>query len=121
MIGHCYPIFANFRGGKGVATALGYLLLTTPLCGVFVIILFSIIVLIKKYISLGSIIGAIFTIIYTWLTFFIFKNNYSFMGFGLELNIWFCIITTFFALTVIIKHNENIKRLLSHKENKINF
>lgn len=121
MIGHCYPIFAEFKGGKGVATALGYLLLTTPLCGLFVVIIFSIIVLIKKYVSLGSIFGALFTLFYTWITYFIYNSTYMFMGFELELNIWYCIITTFFALTVIIKHRENIKRLINKNENKINF
>ena len=43
MIGHCYPLFADFRGGKGVATAAGYLLLTTPLCAVIGLIIFTII------------------------------------------------------------------------------
>ena len=121
MIGHCYPIFANFRGGKGVATALGYLMFTSPISGLLVVITFIIIVKIKKYVSLGSILGSIIAIIYTWLMFFIFKTNYSLMGFGLELNIWYSFITTIFALTVIFKHKENIKRLINHTENRVNF
>ena len=43
------------------------------------------------------------------------------MWLNMELNLGYCIVTTFFALTVIYKHRENIKRLLSHTENKINF
>lgn len=121
MIGHCYPIFAGFRGGKGVATALGYLIFTTPICALLTVLLFIIVVVIKKYISLGSILGSLFAIIYTWIMFFIFKENYSLMGFGLELNIFYSIITTIFALTVILKHKENIKRLINHNENKVNF
>ena len=119
MIGHCYPIFADFRGGKGVATAAGYLILTTPLCAFFSFIIFVTIVLKKKYISLGSITVSIFSIIYTWVTYFIFKDSYPFMWLNMDLNLSYCIITTFFALTVIFKHKDNIHRLLNHCENKI--
>jgi glycerol-3-phosphate acyltransferase PlsY len=121
MIGHCYPIFADFRGGKGVATAAGYLLLTTPLCAVIGLIIFTVIVLKKRYISLGSIIVSIYVILITWILYFIFGESYPFMWLNMELNLGYCIVTTFFALTVIFKHRENIKRLLSHTENKINF
>ena len=121
MIGHCYPIFADFRGGKGVATAAGYLLLTTPLCAVIGLIIFAVIVLKKRYISLGSIIVSIYVILITWILYFIFGESYPFMWLNMELNLGYCIVTTFFALTVIYKHRENIKRLLSHTENKINF
>ena len=48
MIGHCYPIFAGFRGGKGVATAAGYLVLTTPLFSLLCFIVFVIVTLKKK-------------------------------------------------------------------------
>lgn len=121
MIGHCYPIFANFRGGKGVATALGYLLLTSPLSGLVVILTFSFTALKTRYISLGSILGSIICIIYTWIIYLIFKENYSIMFFNLKNTLGYCIITTIFALTVILKHKENIKRLINNNENKINF
>lgn len=121
MIGHCYPIFAGFRGGKGVATALGYILITSPICALGVIITFTIVSLKSKYISLGSICGSIFTIIYTWVIYFIFGENYSLLFLGLNNSIGFCIITTIFALTVILKHIPNIKRLINKCENKINF
>ena len=121
MIGHCYPLFANFKGGKGVATALGYLLLTSPLCGLSVVISFLIIVLIKRYISLGSIIGAIVAIIYSWLMYFLFKENYSIMLLGLTNNLGYVIITTIFALVVIIKHKENIHRLINKEEKVFKF
>jgi glycerol-3-phosphate acyltransferase PlsY len=119
MIGHCYPIFADFRGGKGVATAAGYLILTTPLFSIFGFIIFVFIVLKKKYISLASITISILTILYTWIVYLIFKESYPFMGLNMELNLEYCIITTFFALTVIFKHKDNIHRLLNHCENKI--
>lgn len=121
MIGHCYPVFAGFRGGKGVSTAAGYLLLTTPLCAVIGLIIFTIIVLKKRYISLGSIAVSIYVIIVTWILYFIFGESYPFMWLNMELNLGYCVITTLFALTVIFKHKENIKRLINHCENKINF
>ncbi len=121
MIGHCYPLFANFKGGKGVATALGYLLFTTPICGLTILITFIIVVVKSKYISLGSILCSITAIIYTWTIYIIFKDNYLLMGFGLTNTLGFAIITTIFGLMVIIKHKENIKRLINHNENKINF
>ena len=121
MIGHCYPVFAGFRGGKGVATALGYIFLSSPLCGIGVVIVFAIVSLKSKYISLGSICASIFTILYTWIIFFIFKENYPIMGLNLVNSLGFSIVTTIFALTVILKHIPNIKRLINKCENKINF
>lgn len=121
MVGHCYPIFAQFKGGKGVATALGYLLITTPICGVGVIIVFAITALKSKYISLGSILGSIFAIIYSWVMFIIFKDSYQFMFLNLSNTLGFNIVTTLFALVVIFKHHENIKRLINKNENKIYF
>ena len=121
VLGHIFPIFFKFKGGKGVATALGYLLITTPICGVGVIIVFAITALKSKYISLGSILGSIFAIIYSWVMFIIFKDSYQFMFLNLSNTLGFNIVTTLFALVVIFKHHENIKRLINKNENKIYF
>ena len=121
MIGHCYPVFANFKGGKGVATALGYLLITSPICGLSVVITFLIVVYIKRFISLGSIIGSIIAIVYTWIIYFIFKDSYNVMLLGLVNNLGYVIITSIFALVVIIKHYENIRRLINKEEKKFQF
>ena len=121
MIGHCYPVFAQFKGGKGVSTALGYILVTSPICGLCVVVSFLLTFLIKRYISLGSIIGSIVAIIYTWIIYLIFKESYTLIWYGFEYNLGYCIITTIFALTVIIKHKENIKRLINREEKKFTF
>lgn len=121
MIGHCYPLFAQFKGGKGVSTALGYILVTSPICGLVVVLTFLTTFLIKRYISLGSILGAISAIIYTWAMYLIFQESYTLIWYGFEYNLGYCIITTIFALTVIIKHHENIKRLINKEEKKFTF
>jgi len=101
--GHVFSIFLLFRGGKGVATALGVYLALAPLAVVGALAVFVILVFIWRYISLGSIIAAAI------MPLIIFFRPHSSQ---------LLIATALISATVIIKHHENISRLLAGTESK---
>lgn len=109
IFGHVFPIFAGFKGGKGIATALGALLSLIPVEITLALIVFIAIVTITRYISLGS-LGAT-TFIFLAL---LFERYYLGRNVPTEL------IGMIFFLTVFIfyNHRTNIKRLLNGTENK---
>ncbi len=114
ILGHCYPLFSNFKGGKGVATsggiviglALGSGLQYFLLQLVLPLAVLVIIVLTTKYMSLASISAYITAVVVAWL----FNPNLADR-----------LTLTFLCIFVIYKHRENIVRLLKHQENKTSF
>ena len=107
-LGHTFPIFFEFRGGKGVATSLGVLLMLNWKIGLISLIFALVLMAITKIVSVGSIAAAI---LYPILVLFMQDNK----SFGV-------IIFSFaIALLVIFNHRTNIKRLKEGKENKLSF
>ncbi len=104
IIGHIFPIWLRFKGGKGVATYIGFLLSLNPYIGLSFVITWMVIAIISKYSSLGSLISILVAPIY-----FIFIN------FNLYIGIFFI----YLSLIIYLKHTENIKRLLNKTESKI--
>ncbi|MDZ5472734.1 glycerol-3-phosphate 1-O-acyltransferase PlsY [Bacillus sp. 31A1R] len=103
VIGHMYPIFANFRGGKAVATSGGVLLFYAPLMFVIMLAIFIICLYITKYVSLSSILGALAALVYSII-------------------IWdppLVIVVAILAIFVIYRHRANIKRIKNKTEPKI--
>lgn len=107
ILGHTFPIFFEFRGGKGVATSLGVLLLLNWKIGLICLIFAIVLIIVTKMVSVGSILAAV---LYPILTIFID-----------EFNLGVVIISILIALLVIFNHRENIKRIKSGTENKIDF
>jgi glycerol-3-phosphate acyltransferase PlsY len=108
VIGHVFPVFAQFKGGKGIATLLGITIALNGMLALICAALFVVIVYITRYISVGSMLSAIAS---------------PFIAFGLyhaELNalVYFCAIV---ALLVVYTHRANIKRLTNGNENKFSF
>ena len=103
VLGHNYPVFLGFKGGKGVATSLGSMLGMNPLVALLCLGFFIIIVAITKYVSLGSILGI-------GLSPVIMMINHNTKG---------VLVTLFLAISVAITHRENIKRLLNGTERKL--
>lgn len=103
VLGHNYPVFLGFKGGKGVATSLGSMLGMNPFIALICLGFFIIIVAITKYVSLGSILGIALSPI-------IMLINHNTKG---------VLVTLFLTISVAITHKENIKRLLSGTERKI--
>lgn len=109
ILGHVFPVFAGFKGGKGIATALGALFSLIPLEIALALMVFITIVAITRYISLGSLSSA--TFIFLAL---LFERYY------LKRNVPTELLGMIFFLTVFIfyTHKANIKRLLNGTENK---
>lgn len=104
IIGHSFSIFLRFRGGKGVATSLGVL---TMLMGNVTLLVFAVwlaIVYMTRYVSLGSVVAGFLTPILAAL--FSYPMEYI-------------VFTVIAAFLVIVRHRENIKRLMNGTENKI--
>lgn len=104
LLGHNYSAFLGFKGGKGVATGLGLLVFLMPKVAGTVFLVWLVLVLITRYVSLGSIVAAILTPIMSW--YFGYPCAYVLLG----------AIAGFF---VVLRHKENIGRLLSGTESKI--
>lgn len=107
VIGHMFPIFAHFRGGKAVATSGGILLGYDPLLFISVVIVFLICLKLSKYVSLSSIIVAIFAIIYSLIN-MIFTKDYL-----------LSLVVALLAAFVIIRHRTNISRIRNKTEPKV--
>lgn len=108
VIGHTFPIFFGFKGGKGVATSLGIILLANWQIGLICLVFALILIILTRMVSLGSVAAAI---LFPVLTLFI-HENYLIAGdyriFGILLGVFVC-----------FNHRTNIKRLLKGQENKL--
>jgi len=104
FIGHLYPVFFGFKGGKGVATAAGVLLAMAPLTGLIVITVWLVNAIITRYSSLSALLAAISAPIVAWLT-----------GQPVEI----LITITLISALLIWRHQANIQRLLAGQEPKI--
>ena len=107
IVGHTFPIFFEFRGGKGVATALGVLITLNWKIRLICLIFAVIIIAFTKMVSVGSILAAV---LYPILT--IFMGDVKFLP---------VMISILIALLVIFNHRENLKRIKNGTENKISF
>lgn len=105
VVGHCYPVYLRFRGGKGVATSAGALVFLTPYSILYLFFVFVAVVGLTRIVSLGSLTAAV---VIPFLTMFLYPQEK------------FVIILTFLlAILVIYRHKDNIKRLREGKEPRI--
>jgi len=116
ILGHIFPIYVKFRGGKGVATSFGVALGLWPyytICASFAVVIWVVVVLVWRYVSLASICASISFPLVLILA-IILRPGWDFIS------LWpLLIAATAIPLMVIIRHRENIKRLLGGTENKI--
>ena len=115
ILGHTFPIFFGFKGGKGVATSLGVLLMTNWKIGLICLIFALVVMAISKMVSLGSISAAI---LYPILTIFITD---SYLVGGKVTHFSYIVFSLVLALLVIFNHRTNVKRLIRGEENKLSF
>lgn len=114
VIGHIWTVFAGFRGGKGIATALGMLLVIITIDMLIAVGVFLLVVTISRYVSLGSIIAAISVP----LTLVIRENIFLVDIPGYHTLLPFVIAV---SLLVVYTHRKNVVRILNGSENKISF
>jgi glycerol-3-phosphate acyltransferase PlsY len=106
VVGHIFPIWAGFRGGKGIATLFGMVLAIQPLVALCCVGVFLMILFLTRYVSLSSIIASI---AFPVLILFIFR----------EKEVFYRIFAIAVALMVVLTHQKNIARLLTGSESKV--
>lgn len=107
LVGHVFPIFAGFRGGKGVATILGIVICLTPITSLMVLGVFLIVLLATRYVSLSSMTAGLS---FPFFLNVVLKNQ----------NQTLLIFSLFVAALLIVTHKKNIARLLKRQETKVN-
>lgn len=110
VLGHMFPLYANFKGGKGAITAAGMLFGIEPISISITVAIFLIILLSTRYVSLASIIGSI------CYPLIVLIMRYKF---GVPLDGSLIVLSSVIACVIVIKHLPNIKRLFEGKENRI--
>jgi glycerol-3-phosphate acyltransferase PlsY len=108
VAGHVFPLFAGFRGGKGVAALFGTVVAMQPWVALLSVVAFLLVVVITKYISLGSLTGVLVFVLCVW---FAWNDPSPYLR-------WFSFGA---AILIIILHRDNIQRLFRGTERKISF
>ncbi len=106
FLGHLFPFYLKFKGGKGVATALGIFLVLFPLQTLYAAIIFFLVVLKTRYVSLGSILAALSMPVFVS---FSARDSYQ------------VTLAIIISALIIFKHKDNIHRLMEGNENKLKF
>lgn len=106
VIGHVFPVFADFKGGKGVATLLGVVMALHVYAALISVAVFALVFAATRYVSLGSLISAI---AYPVVLLLVFRID----------NPTLLIFSVLFAVIVIVTHQKNISRLLKREENRL--
>ena len=114
LVGHIWPVFLKFRGGKGVATGMGSFCFISPICGLIVVGVGCLVLAVSRYVSLASIIAASSAFISMW----VFNNFYSESWIADSLGTY--IMYPLIGVPIIIfRHRENIARLLNGEERRL--
>ncbi|BDG80167.1 glycerol-3-phosphate acyltransferase [Bacillus halotolerans] len=103
VLGHVFPVFAKFKGGKAVATSGGVLLFYAPLLFITMVAVFFIFLYLTKFVSLSSMLTGIYTVIYS-----LFVHDK-----------YLLIVVTLLTVFVIYRHRANIKRIINKTEPKV--
>ncbi|MFV0395394.1 MAG: glycerol-3-phosphate 1-O-acyltransferase PlsY [Coprobacillaceae bacterium] len=106
VFGHCYPIFAKFKGGKAVSTAIGYFLAVNPIGAIIALLAFILVLKISKYVSLSSIVASCSVLVVTPF---------------LPMTLAGKLANLAIIALLVYRHKENIKRIKDGTESKINW
>ena len=107
VIGHVFPIFAQFKGGKGVATSLGVIIGLQPLAALICVVLFLIVFILFQFVSLGAIVAAL---VFPFVIRYVIQEDSN----------WLFSFSILLSFLVIFAHRKNIGRLVKGEEAKMN-
>lgn len=111
VVGHTFPVYFGFKGGKGVATSLGILLLINWQIGLICLVFALLVMALTRMVSLGSIMAAVlFPVLTIFITENYIANGYNYIIFGIAM-----------AVLVIFNHRSNLKRIYNGTENRLSF
>ena len=110
MLGHVFPLFFQFKGGKGVATSVGIYSVCCPIAIIIGLAVFALMVLISKIVSLSSLIATV-TVITLSIVFYDYPANIIIPA----------LLSIAMGTIVFLKHNDNIKRLVKGEEKRLKF
>ncbi len=116
VLGHTFPIFFQFKGGKGVATSLGILLMSNWQIGLICLVFALVLMALTRMVSLGSCAAAV---LFPVLTLFI-NDHYTVLTEGKQ-GSTYLVYSIIMAVIVLFNHRSNIKRILNGTENKLSF
>ena len=116
VLGHTFPIFFQFKGGKGVATSLGILLMSNWQIGLICLVFALVLMALTRMVSLGSCAAAV---LFPVLTLFI-NDHYTVLTEGKQ-GSTYLVYSIIMAIIVLFNHRSNIKRILNGTENKLSF
>ena len=108
MLGHVFPVFFKFKGGKGVATSVGIFAVCSPVAIALGLAVFAVITLTTKYVSLASLSATVVVVVAS----VIFRLTDGYL-------IWQIVLAVAMGIIVFLKHKDNVKRLLNGTENKV--
>jgi glycerol-3-phosphate acyltransferase PlsY len=111
VLGHVFPVWLGFKGGKGVATAFGVFVVAAPWAALASITVFAVVLALSRYVSLASILGAAFFPFFAWLLVRVQISD--------RRTPFFIAVQAAIALLIIVKHHQNIRRLLAGTESRI--
>ncbi|MGI3136241.1 MAG: glycerol-3-phosphate 1-O-acyltransferase PlsY [Candidatus Phytoplasma vitis] len=111
ILGHMFSIFNKFKGGKAIATSVGFITAINPFIGILGIVFFILFLRISGYASLASLLSTSLVNVFLWISYLI-NNNID-----IRMLLGILIIT----ILIFIKHSNNIKNLIKGTENKFNF
>lgn len=111
VLGHVFPVYLGFRGGKGAATGLGMMAMLLPIPTLVAFIVFAVVAAVWRYISLATIVGTVSLFVAVTVQKFWLAQEVDFVYF---------ILTLVLAILIVFTHRRNISRLMSGSENRIN-
>lgn len=112
VLGHVFPVFLKFRGGKGVNTALGAIAALLLIETLIAFAVFVVMVMLFRYVSLGSIVGVITLCVVVMAERFVIKSN---------IDVIYVYLSLVMTLLILFTHRQNIKRLIGGTENRFSF
>ena len=112
IIGHIFPVYLKFKGGKGVNTALGVVVSLMPIETLVGLSIFVIVLLVSRYVSLGSMMAAVGLALFAFIEKFILSKDIA------TVNLF---LAALLALMILITHRQNIGRILNGTENRFSF